>query len=180
MARRMNLREDPLGVLAFAEDVIDLLENGNVPVRESLLIGDEKVAFCGAKPTREDPFQENVGVETFLLWEPAMKGGGATAVAENNSVAALLRHATDEFDISIQAYAIGASNDVEGLGHEGEGGEGQVELPLRALLKLYGEVVRVETPPASCVLLDLSGSASVAASGESMHLALVLTLHVLR
>lgn len=39
------LRENLLGMAAFAEDVIDFFESGDVPFREPFLVWDEEVFF---------------------------------------------------------------------------------------------------------------------------------------
>ena len=43
VAGGMNFAEDLQGVIAFANDVIDLLESWDVTLRKSFLVGDEEI-----------------------------------------------------------------------------------------------------------------------------------------
>ena len=68
------LGKDFVGVLAFAEDVVDFLEWREVSAREAFLVGDEDVCFGGSEPGWEDAFEEDADVEAFFCGSQRLSG----------------------------------------------------------------------------------------------------------
>ncbi len=109
----MNLAENFQSVFAFADDMIDLFEAGNVALGESFLVGDEEIESGRSQPTGEDAFEEDVGVELLFLSEPVRIEGNVTAMADGDLISRLGRYGVNEIYVAIQPDTIGAGDDVE-------------------------------------------------------------------
>ena len=65
--RRMMLFENGFGMMGLAEDMPDPVQQAEMSLWKTLLVGDENVRFGKGTPRREYPFYENIHIVFGLL-----------------------------------------------------------------------------------------------------------------
>lgn len=79
----------------LAEHVIYFLKVLDMSMREAFLIGDDEIAFGGAKPAWEDPLEEDVGIELGFAGKNTTQWRDAAAVADGYVEARRVQTAVD-------------------------------------------------------------------------------------
>ena len=117
--RRMMLLENGFGMLGLAEDMLNPVQQAQMPFWKTLLIGDENVRFGEGAPRREYPFHENIHIVFGLLRQQPLPPGNSPRMTLQHLMTIPFQHLLAEVHILIQADAIGACNQVDLHAHYG-------------------------------------------------------------
>lgn len=108
----VDFTEDIQRMFALANDVIDFVEPGDMPLGEAFLIGNEEIEPGRSEPAREDALEKDIGVESLLSSEPIRIERNASTVADCYFVSCGSGDGVDEIDIAIQANTIGPGDEI--------------------------------------------------------------------
>lgn len=79
---------------------------------KAFLIGDEDVGLCRSKPTRENAFQEDVGIKGIFASKPLGKKRDFPTMADSDLIPGSNRDLTDEVNVAVQSNPVGPRNNV--------------------------------------------------------------------
>lgn len=103
---------------ALAEDLINVFEVLEVAFREAFLVWDEQVLAGGAKPARKNALEEDVGIKFGFAREKPGEWRNRPTMRDCYFKTSRAECLVDEIYIAVEAYTIGAGDDVDFFCHD--------------------------------------------------------------